>query len=429
MSKAKQTRKKMQHHEKQESKKGTIGIIGWSIPMIEAVDQLKKPYLVVGPPDWENYANKYDIPFVSWDFDKYNKTPMEDIYDASKELFEKLKEHHVEVTVPLFETTVEWSGALNARLKDEFRIFHHSLLFRHKGKMKRRAQLSGLSMGVFEEARNKEDVHEFLKRMNDVLLKQDGDVNEPIHVKAFDKAGDVGHRVISNNEDIEKHLSDYDFPCLLESNLDGVEVSCEVFIHKGKIQFLNITEYVVFGYSMMAPPTPIIEKKRPEIRRAVEQLIEGFEIEFGHIHPEFFITDTGNLKFIEVAYRIPGGNIFDLIQKTYNFNPFKGYILCSDPKTTEEELRNFFPDEKKPKGYAGSLMVYPRVKNVKGLNIPLDLEEQPGFDKHDMFATAERKVPEMEGYGTPDGIVFFHHLNSEHVKQPLLKYVNHNFYV
>lgn len=416
-------------NQKQVTKKGTVGIIGWSIPMIEAVEQLKRPYLVVGPPDWENYADKYNIPFVSWDFDKYNNTAMEDIYNSSKELYEKLKAHNVEFTVPLFETTVEWSGALNAHLKEEPRIFHHSLLFRHKGRMKRRAQLSGLHMGVFEEARNKDDVREFLKRVNDVLLKLDGDEKEPIHVKAFDKAGDVGHRVISNENDIEEHLKDQDFPCLMESNLEGVEVSCEVFIHKGKIRFLNITEYVVFGYSMMAPPTPTIEKQRPAIRKAVEQLIEGFEIEYGHIHPEFFITEDGKLKFIEVAYRIPGGNIFDLIQKTYSFNAFQGYILCSDPQTTEEELSNFFPDEKKPKGYAGSLMVYPRIKKVRRLNIPQDLEEHPGFDKHDMFATGERKVPEMEGYGTPDGIVFFHHLNSDHVKQPLLKYVNHDFYI
>lgn len=89
---------------------------------------------------------------------------------------------------------------------------------------------------MFEEARDKEDVRRFLKRVNEALLKVEGDKNDPIHVKPLDKAGSVGHRAIENPEDIDA-LTESEFPLLMESHLDGQEFSCEAFIHKGKIQF------------------------------------------------------------------------------------------------------------------------------------------------------------------------------------------------
>ncbi|OYD09811.1 ATP-grasp domain-containing protein [Paludifilum halophilum] len=415
---------------KEKKAKGPTALIGWSLPIMEAADRLNMPFVVVGPPSCEDYAKKYDLPFVGWDFDRWNKeVPMAQRYQQSEELYNQLKEHKTELAVPLFEETVEWAGALNARFREDPRIFYHSLLFRHKARMKRRAQIGGLKVGVFEEGNNKDEVKEFFKRINDVHMKLKDDEFEPIHIKPFDRAGAAGHRLIRSENDIEEKLNDNNFPCLMESHLDGVEVSCEVFIHKGKIKFLNITEYVVFGYSMMAPPSPEIEKKRPQIREACQQLIDAFNIEYGVIHPEFFLAEDGRINFGEVAYRVAGGHIYELMQRTYDFNPFEGHLLCCDPNTTEEELDDFFPDETKPNGHAGSLLVYPRVKYIQGLNIPEELEEHPGFDRHNMFTPIERKTPDREGYGNHHGTVFFYHQDCEQVKQPLRDFVEHDFYV
>ena len=307
------------------------------------------------------------------------------------------------------------------------RLFYHSLLFRHKAKMKRRALIGGLSVGVFEEGNNREDVRRFLQRINDVHLQADREA--PIHIKPFDRAGAAGHRLIQSEKDIEEKLDDSNFPCLMESHLEGVEVSCEVFIHRGKIKFLNITEYVVFGYSMMAPPSPEIEKKRPQIRKACQQLIDAFQLEYGVIHPEFFLADDGRIHFGEVAFRVPGGHIYELIQKTYGFNPFEAHLLCFDPDVKDEEFKSLFPDERKANGHAGSLLVYPRVKRIQGLDIPKELEEHPGFDRHNMFTPVERKVPDREGYGNHHGTVFFYHQDCEQVRQPLRDFVKHDFYI
>ncbi|MDR6225105.1 ATP-grasp domain-containing protein [Desmospora profundinema] len=416
--------------DKEEKIAKPVALLGWSLPMMEAADRLNRPFVVVGPPGCEAYAKKYDLPFIGWDFDKLNKeTKMEQRYERAEELYNRMREFGADLAIPLFEETVEWAGALNAHIRKDPRLFHHSLLFRHKAKMKRRALIGGLKVGVFEEGESKEDVRRFLRRVNEVHLKLDGEGLEPIHIKAFDRAGAAGHRLIRTENDIENQLKDDNFPCLMESHLDGVEVSCEVFIHKGKIQFLNITEYVVFGHSMMAPPSPEIEKRRPQVRAACQQLIDAFDIKYGVIHPEFFLADHGPIHFGEVAYRVPGGHIYELIQRTYGFSPFEAHLLCCDPDTMEEELLGLFPDETKPNGHAGSLLVYPRVKEIKSLRIPKELEEHPGFDRHNMFTPVERKVADREGYGNHHGTVFFYHGDSEQVRTPLTDFVDYDFYI
>ncbi|MRX74056.1 ATP-grasp domain-containing protein [Bacillus lacus] len=397
-----------------------IALLGWSLQAIEAADNLNKPYLVVGPPDYEDFARKHEIDFVAWQFERLN--------EKSNELYEKLAAKNVKVTVPIYEETVEWAGTLNARLQNDPRIFNRSLLLRDKGLMKRKAQMSGIRVGVFEEAHGKEDVHRFLKRVNEALIKIDGDLNDPIHVKPLDKAGTVGHRVIHEAKDIDL-MTDSEFPCLMESHLDGQEFSCEVFIHNGKIRFLNITEYVKLGHSNFVPASPSLEEWRPQITEEVQKLVDAFEVKSGVLHPEYFISADGKLHFGEVAARVPGGHIFELIERAYGFSAFQAQILCSDPDTTEEEAEAFFPEEVvSAKGFAGSLMVYPRVKIIEKLNVPEELKEDAYFDKHDMFVPVTSKVAERVGFGNHYGTIFFFGEDSGKVRSLLEKYVDYDFY-
>lgn len=394
-------------------------LIGWSLPAIEAAARLNRPFVVVGPEEFESYAEKHDITFIGWDFNRINEN--------SDRLYKQLKALGAELAVPLYEECVEWAGALNARFRDEPRVFNRSLLLRDKGMMKRKAQIAGIKVGVFEEARNKDDVKWFLKRVNEALLKLEGDNLDPIHVKPLDKAGSVGHLAIKTIEEVEQ-LTDTDFPLLMESHLDGQEFSCEVFVHNGKVQFLNITEYIRLGYSNFVPASPYLEEKRPLIEDAVQKLVDSFEIEYGVIHPEYFMMPDGTLHFGEVAARVPGGHIFDLIERAYGFSAYEAQILCSDPNTTEEELKEFFPKSHKTDNYAGCLMVHPYVDYVKDLHIPEELEEHPYFEKHDMFTPPQGKVSERIGFGNHYGTVFFYGEDSEEMTRLLKMYEEYNFY-
>ncbi|WP_127143923.1 ATP-grasp domain-containing protein [Pelagibacterium montanilacus] len=379
--------------------KGYVAILGWSLNAIDAIDRFDRRYVIVAPPWAEEYAKANDIPFIAWDFDRLN--------ERSHQIAQILKDEGCDVAIPLYEETVEWAGAINSVLLGNPRLLGQSMLFRDKSLMKRRAQLAGIRVGIFEEADNHADVIRFLKRVNQTLLKLDGDVNDPIHFKAFDKAGCLGHRTIRTVEDVDSISSD-EFPALLESHLDGWEFAVEAWIKNGKIQFLNISEYVTLGYSVFVPATPELESWRTKIEAEINKLIEAFEIDSGFIHPEYFVTSDGTMYFGEVAYRPPGFNALELIERAYGFNGYQGIVLAFDPKTTQEELDAFFPTPvKDAKGYAGCFGAYPRRRVVEHMQIPEETEKHPYFEFHELSQPMEQKVTKRTAFGTHWGLVYF----------------------
>ena len=379
--------------------KGYIALLGWSINAIKAAQKFDRRYIVVAP-DWAaDFCAANNIPFMAWDFERLN--------DRSLEIAEKLKAEGVDVAVPLYEETVEWSGAINSVLLNNPRMFGQSILFRDKALMKRRAQLGGIRVGIFEEAYEKEDVIRFMKRVNQTLVKLDGDPDDPIHVKAFDKAGCLGHRMVRKLEDIDS-IPDDEYPLLMESHLDGWEFAVEAWVYDGKIKFLNISEYVTLGYSVFVPATKELESWRDAITKQVELLIKTFDIQFGQIHPEYFVTSDGTMYFGEVAYRPPGFKAFELIERAYGFSAYQASMLVFDPKSTKEEVDAFFPREVvDAKGYAGCFGVYPRRRVVSKLEMPKACIEHPYFESHELAPPAEETVPDRYAFGTHWGLVFF----------------------
>ncbi len=379
--------------------KGYVALLGWSLGAIDAVDRFDRRYVVVAPEWAREYAEQHDIPFISWDFERLN--------DRSLEIAELLKDKGVDVAIPLFEETVEWAGAINAVLMDNPRLHGQAVLFRDKALMKRRAQLGGIRVGIFEEAHDKDDVIRFLKRVNQTLLKLDGDPDDPIHLKAFDKAGCLGHRMIRTPDEVD-NIPEEEFPLLMESHLDGWEFAVEAWIYKGKVRFLNISEYVTLGYSVFVPATPELESWRNLITKEIEKLIKTFDIEFGFIHPEYFVTADGTMYFGEVAYRPPGFKVFELLERVYGFNAYQALVVCFDPKSTEEEVEAFFPREVvDAKGYAGSFGVYPRHRVVSRLEIPEETENHEYYDYHELTQPLEEIVTKRTAFGTHWGLIFF----------------------
>ncbi|MDT8311260.1 MAG: carboxylate--amine ligase [Methylophaga sp.] len=401
--------------------KGYVAFLGWSLAAVEAAASFDRRYVVVAP-DWaEAYCTEHNIPYIPWNFERLN--------DRSMEIAQTLKELGVDVAIPLFEETVEWAGAINAVLMDNPRLFGQSLLLRDKALMKRRAQLGGIRVGIFEEAHDKDDVVRFLKRVNQTLLKLDGDPNDPIHLKAFDKAGCLGHRVIRTPDEVDM-IPDEEFPVLMESHLDGWEFAVEAWIHNGKIKFLNISEYVTLGYSVFVPATPELEQYRPKIVEQIERLIKTFDIEFGFVHPEYFVTSDGEMYFGEVAYRPPGFKVFELLERAYGFNAYQGLILAFDPKTTEQEIDAFFPTEViDAKGHAGCFGVYPRRRVVSKLEIPEQTEDHPYFDFHELTTPLEETVTKRTAFGTHWGLVYFFGDNPETMRDLLKHQESLDFYV
>jgi hypothetical protein len=401
--------------------KGYVALLGWALSAIDAAERFDRRYVVVAPEWAREFAEANDIPFVPWDFERLN--------DRSMEIATTLQDMGVDVAIPLFEETVEWAGAINAVLTGNPRLHGQAVLFRDKALMKRRAQLGGIRVGIFEEAYDRSDVVRFLKRVNQTLLKLDGDPNDPVHLKAFDKAGCLGHRVISTPDEVDL-IPDSEFPVLMESHLDGWEFAVEAWIHDGKIRFLNISEYVRLGYSVYVPASPELEAWRGRVTEEIEKLIKTFDIEFGLIHPEYFVTSDGTMYFGEVAFRPPGFKVLELLERVYDFNGYQAMIMCFDPKTTEEEVASFFPKEVvDANGYAGCFGVYPRQRVVSQLQIPEETEQHPYFESHELTSPMESKVTKRNAFGTHWGLVYFTGDDSATMHELLKHQEDLDFYV
>ncbi|MCB0578309.1 MAG: hypothetical protein KDD10_03235 [Phaeodactylibacter sp.] len=402
-----------------------FALMGWSLPVIESMQKAGLPYVVVSFPDFESYAKEHNIPFVGYRLDEFGS------HSNSLALAELLRPYNVDVAVPLFEETVEWAGALNSIYRDDPRVLNRAFLFRNKAMMKRKALLGGLRVGLFEEIHNHEQAHKFLDRLNEAELQLPGEDDAWFHVKPFSAAGTVGHRFIKSREDIDKKIKPTDFPCLAESHLQGREFSCEAFIHKGKVRFLNITEYVKLGYSNFIPAGPELEAKREFIHKEIQKLVDVFGIEYGMIHPEWFLTQEGNLNFGEVACRIPGGHILELASKAYDFDALLAFVVSHDPSLSDEELDKYFP----PKGftpgkYYGNVMIFPRSGQITRLEIPEELTEEPYYlDNNLVEPLGPQKIGSREGFGNHFGTVNFVGDNAERMRELLKHYEDVPFYV
>lgn len=401
----------------------TTALLGWSAQAIESAKKLDKPYVVVSFADFEPYAKENDIPFVSWDFNNW------DYSQNSLQLKQLLDEFNVDVAVPLYEETVEWAGALNSIYRDDPKVLNRAFLFRNKAIMKRKAMLAGIRIGLFEEVYNIDQVHSFMDRLNQANLKTSGEEDDWVHLKPFDAAGTVGHKLLRTKTDIDEKVVDKDFPCMVESHLPGREFSCEAFIFEGEIKFMNITEYIKLGFSNYVPAGPSLQEKHDLIYEAMNKLVKSFGIEYGMIHPEWFLTEDDTISFGEVAARIPGGHIFELIEKAYGFDPIQALILSSDPSTPKDVIDNFFPDSLPEGNYAGSLMIYPKPGRVTKLVIPEELKEDPYFEAHTLHEPAEHKVGEdREGFGNHYGTIFFRGEDPERMASLLKHYKTVDFY-
>ncbi len=405
------------------SAKSTVAILGWSLFAIEALYRSERNFYIVGPPSFAGYARANAVPFVPCDLTKFDPSKAE-------LLAHQLAQLGVDYVVPLYEPTVEWCGAINAVLFDDPRWSDWVMLFRNKAMMKRRAQLHDIPVGVFREVNDRAGAKEFLAHINDALLVDEP--VKPVHIKAFDEAGCKGHFVIRTASDADQ-VPDAAFPCLIESDLEGKEIACEVFVHDRQIVFMNISEYVHLGHSVFMPPGRELEARREDIRRVNEQLIEAFDIERGVIHPEWFLSDDGSIHFGEVAYRVPGGNAFELIERAYGFNAYEGHVLCMDPNVSHDEVRAFFPPENQARGHAGVLLVYPNAAladEATSLDIPRGMLIDPAFESHDLVRPGARSIPRQEHFvnGTHWGNVYFFSDDPERVRRLCLRYENHDFY-
>ena len=107
-----------------------------------------------------------------------------------------------------------------------------------------------------------------------------------------------------------------------------------------------------------------------------------------------------------------------------------GMILAFDPKTTEQEITEFFPKEvEDADGYAGCFGVYPRRRVVSRLEIPEETEDHPYFESHELTPPMEETVTKRTAFGTHWGLVYFRGADADEMFTLLKRQQELDFYV
>lgn len=397
-----------------------LALLGYSAETMAAARTLGYDFVAVVPPGFETALHAEGVEAIPWQFDKRN--------EESNQLRTELTELGCRMAVPLYEECVEWAGAINSVLLDDPRRFAKAMLLRDKAMMKRKAQMSGIRVGAFEEVESQQQLGRFFARINEAHARIEGDALDPIHVKPLRAAGSVGHRIIREPKQMNDIPHDA-YPLLAESHLGGKEFSCEAFVHGGRVVFLNINEYVHLGYTQFSPPSAQLEAVRPQIRREVERLVKAFDIQYGLIHPEFFLGEDGELAFGEVANRVPGGHIFELIERAYGFDPYQALLLTSDDQVSDAEIDAFFPHEVTgQQGFAGNCLVFPKQQFINELKVPQELLDHPLYERHTLYQPIAHKVVERVGFGNHYGTLFFFGSDAEAMREALQHFEQVDFY-
>ncbi|MGM0451360.1 MAG: carboxylate--amine ligase, partial [Pseudomonadota bacterium] len=116
--------------------------------------------------------------------------------------------------------------------------------------------------------------------------------------------------------------------------------------------------------------------------------------------------------------------------RAYGFSAYQASMLVFDPKSTKEEVENFFPKEvEDARGYAGCFGVYPRHRVVSKLQMPEETTGHPYFEFHELTEPKEETVPDRSAFGTHWGLIFFFGDDPIKMRDLLKAQENLHFYV
>lgn len=146
-----------------------------------------------------------------------------------------------------------------------------------------------------------------------------------IHVSRINSSNELlqAYRAMCSDTwtELEKSIGSV---AIIEEYIDGEEFSVEGYIENSQARFISITEtfltpeplFVKIGHII---PANINTEKQKIIKSYIQEVITALNINLGIFHAELRIDQQGPI-LLEIAGRLPGGRICDLIQLANGIN-------------------------------------------------------------------------------------------------------------
>lgn len=242
-----------------------------------------------------------------------------------------LREREIDALVPLDDYEVETAGQLRDHLRMSGLNTSESLLYRDKLAMRVRAAEKGVPIPEFIHVLNHRRLDEFMRR-----------VPGPWVLKPRSEASAMGIRKINNSDELWPHvheLGDRQSYFLLEKFLPGDVYHVDSVVWQGKIQFAAPSKYwkppmtVYQGGGVFATSTILNGTEEEAAIQAINrQVIGAMGLQNGVTHAEFIRAYAdGQFYFLEMAARVGGAGIDELVEHATGVNPWKEWAkveLC-----------------------------------------------------------------------------------------------------
>lgn len=159
----------------------------------------------------------------------------------------------------------------------------------------------------------------------------------PIIVKPTDRSGSRGVEKVETPEHLAQAIAraqkdSFEHKAIVEEFVSGCEVSVESISYEGSHTILQITDKVTTGAPYFVElahhqPSALPDDVQIHIRKIVLQALDALHIRFGASHAELKITETGDIRVIEVGARMGGDFIGShLVQLSTGYDFVKGVV-------------------------------------------------------------------------------------------------------
>jgi biotin carboxylase len=150
-------------------------------------------------------------------------------------------------------------------------------------------------------------------------------VGYPAVLKPADSGGQRGLFRLESDDDLDAHLhaalaESAGGEVVIEEFCDGLELNGIAIARDGQVDVLTLSDRlrppgVGFGVGWIhVYPATIFADPLEEAQRVVEAAVHAVGLRNGIAFPQLLVGDDGSVRMVEVAARIPGGQMADLVR-------------------------------------------------------------------------------------------------------------------
>jgi biotin carboxylase len=275
----------------------------------------------------------------------------------------------------------------------------HALCFRDKLTMRNIAQQAGLPCPEFVGAFNAERINQFLVEVPAPWIVKPRHEVSAFGIRKCENEGDVWD--VLTDLDTRNNWRDHPSQFLIERFIEGRVFHIDSVVSDHKVVACGVSQYGTTPFKVShhggvftSSILPYRAKERAVLEKLNSDLLSAFKYEQGVSHAEFLQSDeTGEFFLLEVACRVGGAYIANVLEEACNFNLWREWAKLEtatpeNPYKTPKLRKDFAGitlalanvDEPDTSHYTDDEIVY-KVKKQKHVGLIFHSKKQKRIDE------------------------------------------------